>query len=142
MSHKPQPESAQTPDPSQQPAPGGDTAGSQHPLPSQAGSQVERDEIDAGLLGVVGTFIAVVLVLIVVLLQAWFYNWREAFATARSLPATDPSTPLGRALVEQQEQIHGYRWVNREAKVLAIPIERAMELVAKEMAVEQPKPKE
>ena len=100
-------------------------------------SSVEPDEVNVGLLAVVGTFSAVVVVLIVVLLQAWFYNWRGSMADAKVLPMNSPETPLGRALVEQQEKINSYHWVNREGQVRAIPIQRAMELVALEMAAAQ-----
>ena len=68
-------------------------------------SSVEPDEVNVGLLAVVGTFAAVVVVLIVVLLQAWFYNWRGSVAEAKLLPMNSPETPLGRALLEQQEKI-------------------------------------
>ena len=61
-------------------------------------SSVEPDEVNVGLLAVVGTFTAVVVVLIVVLLQAWFYNWRGSMAEAKILPMNSPETPLGRAL--------------------------------------------
>jgi hypothetical protein len=98
---------------------------------------VEPDEVNVGLLAVVGTFAAVVVVLIVVLLQAWFYNWRGSMADAKTLPMNSPETPLGRALVEQQEKINSYHWVNREAHVRAIPIQRAMELEVQEMAAAQ-----
>ncbi len=107
------------------------------PLPPENSPQVEPDEVNAGLLGVVGTFLAVVVVLIVVLLQAWFYNWRASIAQERTLPSDSPQTPLGRALVEQRETIGSYHWINREAKVRAIPVGRAMELVAQEMAAVQ-----
>jgi len=107
--------------------------------PTDGGSQVERDQVDAGLLGVIGVFIAVVLLLIVVMVQAWFYNWKRDVAATRTIPANDPRTQLGHALVEQQQQINSYHWINREALTRAIPIERAMELVAGEMAVEQSK---
>jgi hypothetical protein len=105
----------------------------------QVGPQFESDEINSGLLTVIGVFLAVAVVLIVVLLQAWFYNWKEDLATARNLPSNDPQTLLGRVMVEHQEQLNGNHWINRDAKVLAIPIDRAMDLVAKEMAAEQAK---
>ena len=100
-------------------------------------SSVEPDEVNVGLLAVVGTFSAVVVVLIVVLLQAWFYNWRGSMAEAKILPMNSPEAPLGRALVEQQEELNSYHWINREAHTRAIPITQAMELVAQEMAVAQ-----
>ena len=98
---------------------------------------VEPDEVNVGLLAVVGTFTAVVVVLIVVLLQAWFYNWRGSMAEDKMLPMNSPETPLGRAIIEQQEKIGSYHWINREAQVRAIPIQRAMEVVAQEMAAAQ-----
>jgi hypothetical protein len=101
---------------------------------------VEPDEVNVGLLAVVGTFAAVVVVLIVVLLQAWFYNWRGSTADATTLPMNSPETPLGRALVEQQEKLGSYHWINREANLRAIPIQRAMELVVQEMAAAQKSP--
>ena len=58
------------------------------PLPPENPSQVEPDEVNVGLLGVVGTFLAVVVVLIVVLLQAWFYNWRASMRRRQ-----DPARP-------------------------------------------------
>jgi hypothetical protein len=102
-------------------------------------SQVEPDNIDVGLLAIVGAFIGVVVLLIVVLLQAWFYNWKAEITAARTLPGDAPQTPYGRALIEQQEQLNSYHWANRESKTRAIPIERAMELVVKEMSGEKEK---
>ncbi len=67
------------------------------PLPPENLPQVEPDEVNVGLLGVVGTFLAVVVVLIVVLIQAWFYNWRTSIVAERTLPSDSPDTPLGRA---------------------------------------------
>ena len=110
--------------------------------PPPGESTVERDEINAGLLGMVGAFIAVGVLLIIVLLQAWFYNWRGEITAAATLATNDPRTPLGQAILEQQQQINSYRWINREAHVRAIPIERAMELVVEEMApAKNPSPK-
>lgn len=101
-------------------------------------SQVEPDEVNIPLLSIVGTFGAVVIVLIALLLQAWFYNWRGTIIDERTLPAGSPETPLGRATLEQQEQIGSYHWINREAGTRAIPIGRAMELLAEEMASHNP----
>ncbi len=105
--------------------------------PSAAEPQFEGDEINAGLLTVIGCFLAVTVLLVVVLLQAWFYNWKADATASQTIPSSDPQTLLGRALVEQQEQINSYHWVNREANVRAIPIERAMQLVVAEMAAQQ-----
>ena len=104
---------------------------------SDALSQFEPDDVNVGLLGLVGLFIAVVLLLIVVLVQAWFYDWKGDLAAARTTSAAASQTTLSQTLVEQQSQINSYRWINRETGVRAIPIERAMDVVTKELADEQ-----
>ena len=65
------------------------------PLPPENPPPIEPDEVNVGLLGVVGTFLAVVVVLIVVLLQAWFYNWRASIAQERTLPSDSPRDAAG-----------------------------------------------
>ncbi|MGD0900073.1 MAG: hypothetical protein ABR915_19740 [Thermoguttaceae bacterium] len=110
---------------------------SHHPGTAQQDLPVERDEVSIPMLALVGALIAVVVVLIAILLQAWFYAGKAELTAERTLPATDPQTPLGQALLEQQAQINSYRWLNREAGTRAIPIQRAMEVVVREMAVEQ-----
>ena len=66
--------------------------GEQDVAPAQADqgegvSHVQPDDIGVGLLTVLCAFVAVVVLLIVVLLQAWFYNWKMEVAG----PATGPS---------------------------------------------------
>ncbi|MGA2031382.1 MAG: hypothetical protein ABSG68_03930 [Thermoguttaceae bacterium] len=99
-----------------------------------AEAYVHDNDTNAGLIALVGALATVGVLLIVILLHAWFYNWKEDIAGAKALPPGDPRTPLGRALVEQEEQLGSYHWINREARVQAIPIQRAMELVAAEMS--------
>jgi hypothetical protein len=110
---------------------------SHEPPNPEVQSPVEPDEINTGVLFMTLSLMAVVLVLIVLLLQAWFYNWRGSVAQERSLSANSPETAVGRATLESREKIGSYQWINREAGIRAIPIHRAMELVAAEMAAGQ-----
>ena len=41
---------------------------------------------------------------------------------------------LGQIVAAQQNQLNGYRVVDREKNVVAIPIDRAMDLIAREWA--------
>jgi hypothetical protein len=41
---------------------------------------------------------------------------------------------LAELRASQQEQLSGYRWVNADSGTVAIPIERAMELTARQLA--------
>jgi hypothetical protein len=108
-----------------------------HPETPQPSSPVERDEVSIPLLGLVGALIVVVTLLVAILLQAWFYAGKADLTLERSTPADAPQTALGQALLDQQAKINSYHWVNRPAQVRAIPIPRAMELVARELAAEQ-----
>jgi hypothetical protein len=98
------------------------------------GPEYRGDEVNAGMVALVGLFAAVVFLLIVVLLQAWFYSWKGEIASARAAAGDPASSPLGLMVSEQEQQIDSYHWVNRERGIRAIPIERAMALVAEELA--------
>lgn len=98
----------------------------------EAVSHIEPDDIGVGLLSVLGTFVAVVVLLIAVLLQAWFYNWKVEFSARQSGPLDPQLTPA--TIAEKQlDRINTYGWVDRKAHIRAIPIDRAMELVAAEL---------
>ena len=58
--------------------------------PPENPPQIEPDEVNVGLLGVVGTFLAVVVVLIVVLLQAWSIIGGRASRRSGPSPPTAP----------------------------------------------------
>ena len=110
-----------------------ETHESTHAAAPAGTSQVERDDINVALLAIVGTLLAVAVVLAVLLLQTWFYGGKSTLTTLQAVPSTDPQTGLGRARLEQQDKISRYQWLNRETQQVAIPIERAMELVAREL---------
>jgi hypothetical protein len=102
-------------------------------------SRMEPDDIGVGLLTVLFSFVAVVVLLIVVLLQAWFYNWRLE-ALAQWSPIDVQQAPAAIAQ-KQLERIDRYGWVDPETKKgRAIRIGRAMELVVKELGGETAAP--
>ncbi len=94
-------------------------------------SHVEPDDIGVGMLVVVAALCAVALLLSVVLLQAWFYNWQDAVRTERSGPADAQSTPADIA-ADQLKRLDGYGWADKERRVRTIPISRAMALIVQE----------
>ena len=112
-------------------------------------SHIEPDDIGVGLLVVLGALVAVVVLLVAVLLQAWFYNWQGALQ-ARNLQTQDlqaqenglingQRTPAAIAQ-EQLQRIETYGWADDKKRARTIPISRAMELVAKEVAAESAGP--
>ncbi len=79
--------------------------------------------------GIVG---AVLVFAAIVWLQALFYRAEKAEVEKKTY--SQAPEELSRIRAEQIEAMNSYRWVDRDSGVVAIPIERAMELVAREAA--------
>jgi hypothetical protein len=90
---------------------------------------MESYEPKSGLVAVVGVVSAVVLVAVILVLQAIYYRaeQKENLAKAVMVP---PEAQAVRA--EQLGQLQGYRVVDPQQGIVAIPIDRAMELVLQE----------
>jgi len=90
---------------------------------------MESYEPKSGLVAVVGVVSAVVLVAVILLLQAVYYRaeQRENLTKAVMVP---PEAQAVRA--EQLGQLQGYRVVDPQQGIVAIPIDRAMELILAE----------
>lgn len=88
------------------------------------------DDPNVAASAVVGTISAIGLFVIIVLLQAWFYNAKEdeRFRKVYSQPYQE----LQKVDNEQLERLGSYGWVSQPEGVAHIPIERAMQLVANE----------
>ncbi len=78
------------------------------------------------LLGVVG---AVLLFVVIVALQALFYR-QEALERVRKVENVR-AEELARNIASQQERLHGYRLLDPATGAVAIPIERARDIVFK-----------
>jgi hypothetical protein len=85
------------------------------------------DDPNVAASAMVGILSAIVLFVIIVLLQTWFYNAEEdeRFRKIYSQPYED----LQRLDAEQLEVLNSYGWVSEADGVAHIPIERAMSLV-------------
>ncbi|MCP3977909.1 MAG: hypothetical protein GY716_01080 [bacterium] len=79
-----------------------------------------------GIVGIIGVTV------IVLLLQALFYRTNDA-EERRKLIEGAPSVLLEQR-DEQARSLEQYGWVDRDAQVVSIPIERAMQLVVEEQA--------
>lgn len=79
----------------------------------------------------VGIVSAILLVAVIVLLQAHFYRAEQA-ENQRKRAAMAPEE-FSRLRAEQQALLHAYRWIDPQKSVVAIPIDRAMKLVAAEL---------
>lgn len=77
--------------------------------------------------GVLGT---IVLVIAVLALQALTYQYEGIESERKN--SNQRWAAYAEQVNQQQEALNSYRWVDREKKVVGIPIDRAIDLVAKE----------
>ena len=73
----------------------------------------------------------VTLAAVVLVALAMFQTEQQAEIVRKRVPTT--GTEVYRLRTEQQEKISRYGWIDRPNGVLAIPIERAMSLVAEKL---------
>ena len=91
-----------------------------------------RDDLNVPFSALIGLVGAVVLVVIIVGLQAFFASVRQKEAAKK--PSSPPYQALRQLDAEQLERLNSYGWVNQTKGVAHIPIQRAMEIVAVESA--------
>ena len=82
---------------------------------------------------------AYVVALLIVLFVGTVYALQGYFARVQKEEEAEKifartSEELARVRSEQTERISRYEWVDREAGIVTIPVDRAMELVAAELA--------
>lgn len=98
----------------------------------------EGGEPNAPLTALVGIVFAIVLFVVVVLLQAFFYR-AEQEENVRKVVAVAPQELL-QLRAQQQELLHSYKVVDQQKGVVAIPIDLAMKLVVQEAGRSVPAP--
>jgi len=90
----------------------------------------ESGEPNTPLTALVGIVFAIVLFVVVVLLQAFFYR-AEQQENVRKVVAVAPEE-LSQLRAQQVELLHSYKLVDPGKGVVAIPIDLAMKLVVRE----------
>lgn len=85
--------------------------------------------LDVPAIALVGAVGILLLIVIAIAAQAWFYDVRQA--TIAEAQYAEPDAAVESYLAEQHDLLNGVRWVEgREGEAAAIPIERAMEIYA------------
>lgn len=82
--------------------------------------------------GVVG---AILVFVVIVGIEAWFYAQQQQERLTKSLAVRNPALADDRA--QQLRNLEGYRWVDQATGVAAIPIDRAMTLTVEAYAAER-----
>lgn len=90
---------------------------------------MESYEPQSGLLAVIGVVSAVVLVAVIAVLQGLYYRAEQQENLKKAVMVPSEAQAVR---AEQLGQLQGYRVVDPQQGIVAIPIERAMELVVHE----------
>ena len=90
----------------------------------------EGGEPNTPLTALVGIVFAILLFVVVVLLQAYFYR-NEQEENVRKVVAVAPQE-LSQLRAQQAELLHSYKVIDPQKGVVAIPIDLAMDLVVRE----------
>ncbi|GAB4376326.1 MAG: hypothetical protein Kow0062_16450 [Acidobacteriota bacterium] len=95
-------------------------------------SEQTRPEGELDLTAIIGWGIVsiVLFFVLVTAIQALFFRYERAFLEAR-VYGVSPIEPR-QVRAEQLERISRYRWIDEKQGVVAIPVDRAMELIARE----------
>lgn len=81
-------------------------------------------DLNIRLLIVIGVISGLLLLEIVVVAEAYFYNTQRQEIVAKQF--SQPSWELSEILLSQQAELNSYRWVDREKQRVSIPIDRAI----------------
>lgn len=112
-----------------------------HPLPKKNGHGGGYEKQDVGFrfaMVFVSALIAAVVVVLIFLV--WFYRMvapapPQQATTARRLPPgpvlqANPAVDMAKFRQREEQKVSSYGWVDRNAGIAKVPVQRAMEMVA------------
>ncbi|MFZ5832279.1 MAG: hypothetical protein ACOY3P_19510 [Planctomycetota bacterium] len=91
-----------------------------------------KNDVNTPLIAIIGFLGAVVVFAIIIALQVMFYRWAEAEKMMKDIAV--PPAQYDSLVAAQQAQLAEYRIVDPERKIVTIPINQAMNLVAERVA--------
>jgi hypothetical protein len=97
---------------------------------------VQKDDVDSQTVAIIGVFAAIVTFALIVGAQVLYYRMQKADEYRKVV--APGSTDLQNVVTEQRAAISTYHWVDKEKGVVAIPIERAMNLVLQQLQTAKP----
>jgi hypothetical protein len=90
------------------------------------------DDVNTPVIALVGFISALVFFAIIILLEVVFY-WTESQQRYEQA-VSQPPLELATLVHNQQARLAEYRWIDEKKGVVAIPIDRAMEMVVADLA--------
>lgn len=91
----------------------------------------QNDDLHVSSIVFIGTLAVILTVVAIFAAQALYFNYAN-FETQRKVILA-PTPDSDSRLAEEEAKLARYSWVDREAEIVTIPIERAMELVVNEL---------
>lgn len=92
----------------------------------------EREEVNTFMIAMIGLISAILLFVFIVALETAYYNYKEKEQAKRD--SIERYQDAAQLRAGQEARLNIYQWVDREKGVIAIPIDRAMALVVRELA--------
>lgn len=99
---------------------------------SNDGTSGLDDGLNTPMIAAVGAIIVIFVFAMVVGVQAMFFKVRDDENYNKYI--SQPPQEFSALAVEQQELLNSYHWIDEKRGVVGIPIERAMQIVARECA--------
>jgi hypothetical protein len=111
-----------------------------HPVRKEDGHDVQTDDINIPMVAIFVAFFAILLAVVIISLQAWFYGFQEAERQRKLAPQESTLTALGAMLEEQRTELRqgpsaartGATTNPAAGRPRTVPIEQAMIIVANE----------
>ncbi len=91
---------------------------------------IEEDKLDTPMIALVGLASVLFLIIIVVLMQSWYYSVERTERFQKII--SQPPVEYTKLVSEQQEQLNSYKWIDQKNGVVQIPIDLAMEKVVQD----------
>lgn len=92
----------------------------------------QPDDLNTPMIAIVGFLGAIATFAIIVVLQVLYYQL-EAVEQYKKEVSQAPAE-LSNVLADQEAKLAGYRWVDQQKRLVAVPIDRAMRLVVDDLA--------
>jgi hypothetical protein len=113
-----------------------------NPIRVEEDAHTQTDDINIPLVAVSVAFFAVLMLVLVIGIQAWFYNVDTAERERKILPQGSAGTALGDMLANQRAELYGNKGevnsqMGKDSKAVRIPITDAMDAVVKQYATAQ-----
>jgi hypothetical protein len=90
------------------------------------------DDIDTSTLGLVAVWSALITFLMVVGAQVLYFNFDKSIQAERVI--AQPEIKSDDVLNQQRGKLQSYAWVDRNKNQVAIPIDKAMEMVVRDLS--------